>query len=511
MAVVQISKIQLRRGKKLTSGLPQLASGELAWAIDTQELYIGNGAVSEGAPAVGNTRVLTENDTILDLLEQYQYKLDDPGIQTGLDPNFPIRRTLQDRLDEGAVNAASYGISGLDDTVDQTSAIQNAITNLFANVIPAKRVTLEFDPGTYKITAPISLPSNVSIAGSGKEKTIFTFVRASTVSPATMFNFANPSSNNMLRDFQIATNSDNVTAFSLDNVTTSTFERIKLVGTNITGANLTGGIGVFMSATNEDSCSGNKFIDVHMEGFTHCVYSNTQARLNHFNNCVFTKSYRGASLGEGAGTDPGPQQNVISNSVFDTITSYGILVDKGTGNRSRGNTFVNVGGPVGSNTSGQIKFTVSGNSSLHDIFDRQASLERINTSLDYLPEVEGYGLRQEQAVNTVLLTSTNGVGALALRLPLNAASGFAIDYVFKSTAFTQMRQGTMYAAVDRANNTVQFTDEYEYTGTTNQDERLQFTASVFTQTSGTKELRINYVNLNVADTNTFTYTTRSIS
>jgi hypothetical protein len=74
-----------------------------------------------------------------------------------------------------------------------------------------------------------------------------------------------------------------------------------------------------------------------------------------------------------------------------------------------------------------------------------------------------------------------------------------------------MRQGTMYAAVDRANNTVQFTDEYEYTGTTNQDERLQFTASVFTQTSGTKELRINYVNLNVADTNTFTYTTRSIS
>ena len=46
MAVVQISKIQLRRGKKLTSGLPQLASGELAWAIDTQELYIGNGAVA---------------------------------------------------------------------------------------------------------------------------------------------------------------------------------------------------------------------------------------------------------------------------------------------------------------------------------------------------------------------------------------------------------------------------------------------------------------------------------
>ena len=44
MAVVQISRIQIRRGQKnLGSGLPQLASGEFGWAVDTQELYIGNG------------------------------------------------------------------------------------------------------------------------------------------------------------------------------------------------------------------------------------------------------------------------------------------------------------------------------------------------------------------------------------------------------------------------------------------------------------------------------------
>ncbi len=61
MAVVQISKIQIRRGKKNISGMPQLASGELAWAVDSQELYIGNGSVGEGAPAVGNTKILTEN------------------------------------------------------------------------------------------------------------------------------------------------------------------------------------------------------------------------------------------------------------------------------------------------------------------------------------------------------------------------------------------------------------------------------------------------------------------
>lgn len=64
MSVISISRIQQRRGKKLSdgTGLPQLASGEFGWAIDTQELYIGNGSVSEGAPTVGNTRILTEKD-----------------------------------------------------------------------------------------------------------------------------------------------------------------------------------------------------------------------------------------------------------------------------------------------------------------------------------------------------------------------------------------------------------------------------------------------------------------
>ena len=43
MAVVQISKIQVRRGRKNgESGIPQLSSGEFAWAVDSQELFIGN-------------------------------------------------------------------------------------------------------------------------------------------------------------------------------------------------------------------------------------------------------------------------------------------------------------------------------------------------------------------------------------------------------------------------------------------------------------------------------------
>ena len=63
MAIVSISRIQIRRGKKnVGSGLPQLAGGEFGWAIDTQELFLGNASVAEGAPSGGNTKNLTEHD-----------------------------------------------------------------------------------------------------------------------------------------------------------------------------------------------------------------------------------------------------------------------------------------------------------------------------------------------------------------------------------------------------------------------------------------------------------------
>ena len=59
MAIVQISQIQIRRG--LNQDLPQLASAEMGWSLDTQQLYIGNGTIAEGAPQTGVTEILTIN------------------------------------------------------------------------------------------------------------------------------------------------------------------------------------------------------------------------------------------------------------------------------------------------------------------------------------------------------------------------------------------------------------------------------------------------------------------
>lgn len=62
MAIVQISQIKHRRG--LQENLPQLASAELGWSVDSRRLYIGNGSLVEGAPETGNTEILTEYSNI---------------------------------------------------------------------------------------------------------------------------------------------------------------------------------------------------------------------------------------------------------------------------------------------------------------------------------------------------------------------------------------------------------------------------------------------------------------
>ena len=63
MAVIQISKIQVRRG--LQENLPQLSSGEMGWSVDERRLYIGNGTLVEGAPTVGVTEILTQYSNVI--------------------------------------------------------------------------------------------------------------------------------------------------------------------------------------------------------------------------------------------------------------------------------------------------------------------------------------------------------------------------------------------------------------------------------------------------------------
>jgi hypothetical protein len=175
VAVVQISKIQIRRGQENQgSGLPQLASGELGWAIDTQALYVGNGSVAEGAPNVGNTKIITEHDDLFTLADSYVYKEGNGVITTGVDASNPIKRSLQARLDD-QVSVRSFGVQGIE-AVDCTLALQRAIDQLYLNggveANTNSRVVLTMEAGVYTISDTIYIPPHATIRGAGADKTI---------------------------------------------------------------------------------------------------------------------------------------------------------------------------------------------------------------------------------------------------------------------------------------------------------------------------------------------------
>ncbi len=158
MAVVQISKIQVRRGQKNSnSGIPQLSSAEFAWAVDSQELFIGNGSVAEGAPYVGNTKILTEHDNILDLANSYQFASDDTSI------TLSVPRSLQSKLDE-YVSVTDFGAIG-DGSTDCVLAFETAFTELFRNVNANYKKVLLIPNGEYLFTSDLAIPSGVILQG----------------------------------------------------------------------------------------------------------------------------------------------------------------------------------------------------------------------------------------------------------------------------------------------------------------------------------------------------------
>jgi hypothetical protein len=169
VAVVQISKIQVRRGQKNSnSGVPQLSSAEFAWAVDSQELFIGNGSVAEGAPYVGNTKILTEHDNILELIASYQFAADDTSI------TLSVPRGFQSKIDEIAVSVIDFGAVG-DGSTDNVTAFETAATELFRNANTNFRKVLVVPNGEYIFSSDLTLPSSVIIRGETQQGSILNF------------------------------------------------------------------------------------------------------------------------------------------------------------------------------------------------------------------------------------------------------------------------------------------------------------------------------------------------
>ena len=539
MAVVQISRIQIRRGQKNTgSGIPQLASGELAWAVDTQELFIGNGSVAEGSPYVGNTKVLTTNDNILDLFEQYQYKKNDPTIQTGSDSNYPILRSIQERLDE-RVSVASFGAVGDQGSTDDTSAIQRAIDNLYLNPssvgLPEGRFILDFGPGVYTISNPIYIPSYTSIIGAGQGRTVinytgtgsaFIFVNDTstpgsyaTISTST---FLNQCKHVLIKGFSLNILNPNTTGFKLNAVRNSIFEDIGVTGSwELADAVEADSIGFGLYALSAAvTCATNQFTRIDVKNLSYGVFAKQDVINNGFSSMSFEHLYMGVSLGVGAnltstGEQYGPRNNSISESTFDFIRRQGIKVANGTGNISTHNRFAKVGNDNSSSALnpvyGQIEFDSIGNSSIQDVFDRADELATTNLTTPYVGEVIG-----QTSFNNVLTRKVNVVQTGSFinlfRLPIANKIGYEIEYIYQSTSHARMRRGKILIAIDNVNNNVQLVDEYEYTGTSG-DTNLEFSATLVDADSSSSRdtVQIKYRNSSASDVATLSYTYRALS
>ena len=518
MAVVQISRIQVRRGQKNAgSGLPQLASGELGWAVDTRELYIGNGAVSEGAPAVGNTKVLTEFDNIFSLTEAYTYRVDDAFIVTGGNVSTPIKRKLQDRLDD-RVSGRSFGLTGQTSQI-ATAKLQTAIDQLYlnsANASAGSRVVLHLEAGEYIVDGTIYIPPFTTIVGAGSNKTI---IRTSTAS-TDLFKTVNGDSTSLVRDGETTTTLNQARNIRLEGVTLETtvpnkglilescrdslFRDVEVLGPWESGdATAVTDIGIEMnSLSGTVETRNNIFENCKVSGYSYGVSSDWDIHNNTWDNCAFSNcSYSFAFATNlntlnalaGSGQEKGPYNNTISNSRFDDINRHAIWAKFGTLNTSSNNSYVKVGTEGAAEfqaTHSVIKYEKPGNSSIGDYFARTAILSYTQgywISYPYLPEIEGAVIAEfgeTHTLNTILRTGTDANGPIGVKRfrlsgePDIASQQYEIEYVINSSAYSASRSGTCTLTLNGIDKTVTVSDSYDFIGTASYEDAISFGALI---------------------------------
>jgi hypothetical protein len=178
MSITSISRITHRKG--FYEDLPQLANGELGWAVDERRLFIGNDPVwspddtnhySSSNIPLQITEVLTEHSNLLALNNSYRYS----GFSaTGYEAESTVARSLQDKLDEH-VSIKDYGALG-DGTTDDTAAINDALFDLYCrSSVPQVRRELFFPAGTYVVTSVIKIPPYAYLRGEGRLSTVIEY------------------------------------------------------------------------------------------------------------------------------------------------------------------------------------------------------------------------------------------------------------------------------------------------------------------------------------------------
>ena len=486
MPIVQISRIQHRRGKR--TDLPQLAAGELGWVIDEQRLFIGNGTVSDGAPAVGNTEIVTEGSSTFTSALSHTYK----GY---LGDSTPIttsqQRTVANRLDE-YVSVKDFGAKGDDSTADVT-AIQNAIDEIYIDTdkddTRARRI-LFFPAGTYRINTALKIPPFAHLAGEGPDKTIIknsgnNAVMVMQDDEGNVGSNIGNSSATTPTQIQISNMTlRNTVAYggiSLDRVTNGYFNNVKFHGTFASGgsdASTSKGVTV-TNSTATFSTSNIVFNQCQFTKFARLVDISFNATNIKFHACDFSTAFYGALIGaemdgSTAGLDDGPRDIQFTSSSWSDIGQQAILVSPATGTtddagprhivshanfyaKTVGNNFEGVGSirevPI-------IQFDNDECSSVQDFFER-TDLRRSDGSseLNAAPEVQGIGVTTKLIKSQTLPDNTSSATTIN-EFPALSSKGIVIKY--KITRGTLDRTGEL--VISCSTNAVGFDDTFTESG-----------------------------------------------
>jgi hypothetical protein len=524
MAVIEIAKIQVRRGQANQTGLPQLDSGEFGWAVDTQKLYIGNGSIDEGAPEVGNTEILTEH-TVSNLfnLPNYSYKGNTASspVQTGPLGSGDTFRTYQEKLDD-IVSLADFGIVG--DGNQNTPVIngiggapvyqqiQTAIDTIFNNsdkLEPRSRKKLFFPAGTYSITGTIYIPPYTTIVGDGADKTV---LEINTASTGIQFKDANGIV------FEDLENMDSVPGITIEGVTFSStvlpnsaqpllkidcavdcqISQSKFSGIYTSQTTIPDYTGIEIRGQGAVTTDNLLIKDSVFDSLFYGVKSNYDISDVVISNNKFNNLYKGIVWTDSLAADNyvGPYRSKITHNKFENIRLHGIYVganptSEHTDHVSAFNAFTEVGNNLlgdiqTSSGTSIIKFLTLGNTSVEDKFERDTNIRASTTSTTYYtPSIEGTVVYQTNVAYTTAVRNTTAAGPTeVVRLPYGGVDqNISLKYSLINTSTSYVRKGdltinpTGTLGGGSTTATVTVVDNYTYSAGTS-DIRLDFSATI---------------------------------
>jgi hypothetical protein len=475
MAIVTISRIQHRTG--YYENLPQLAAAEFGWAIDQRRLFIGNGSLSEGAPAIGNTEILTEYSDVLSVAQTYSFKNQDAGYTptTGPTANAPVLRTMQRKFDDFA-SVKDFGAKG-DGATDDTAAINRALYQLYCvSNFEGARKALYFPAGHYVITDQILLPPYAALIGEGPYSTIIdhhgnpavhqnifqTADSRGQTGGALGTNGATLPSDILVENMGLLASFSGVYINSTKRIT---FSRVRITGketapsaptTQVPGVN-TSSIGVYITGSTGVPSEDINFVDCYFNKFNFAFYQDLAGEFFEsliMSSCTFQELYQGMLVAVDAGS---AKNIVITSSVFDKVYSSAInlgsvanFVSSFNYYRDVANGNQGVGNPIAPVI--QLTGTSLNSASMGDLFDRNTADNLVyprfvgspySTFLNY-GESLTLGYLTQKSGNTCSLTDNTSGGYTTCQINLLTSPHAQVSYNVKRNG--NIRSGVLNLA-----------------------------------------------------------------